>query len=92
MSCPIASGEPILRREKREISILVARKEVTNTHARYAAGEQVAGPHPLLAQLLVGGDGGGVVAVQVRLVAPGPGLVQPLAGPRGAVGRGRARP
>ena len=45
MTCPIAGGEPILRREKREISILVARKEVTITHARYAAGEQVAGPH-----------------------------------------------
>ena len=45
MTSPIAGGEPILRREKREISILVARKEVTITHARYAAGEQVAGPH-----------------------------------------------
>jgi molybdenum cofactor biosynthesis enzyme MoaA len=42
---PITGGEPILRREKREISILVARKEVTITHARYAAGEQVAGRH-----------------------------------------------
>jgi quercetin dioxygenase-like cupin family protein len=42
---PITDGEAILRREKREISILVAREEVTITHARYAAGEQVAGPH-----------------------------------------------
>ena len=42
---PISDGEAILRREKREISILVAREEVTITHARYAAGEQVAGPH-----------------------------------------------
>ena len=31
--------------EEREISILVAREDVTVTHARYAAGEQVAGPH-----------------------------------------------
>lgn len=38
-------GEAILRGEKREISILVAREEVTITHARYAAGERVAGPH-----------------------------------------------
>jgi mannose-6-phosphate isomerase-like protein (cupin superfamily) len=42
---PITVGEPILRRERREISILDAREEVTITHARYAAGEQVAGPH-----------------------------------------------
>jgi len=42
---PITAGEAILRRERREISILVAREEVTITHARYAAGEQVAGPH-----------------------------------------------
>ena len=42
---PITDGEPILRREKREISILVASEEVTITHARCPAGEQVAGPH-----------------------------------------------
>jgi mannose-6-phosphate isomerase-like protein (cupin superfamily) len=42
---PITGGEAILRRENREISILVAREDVTITHARYAAGEQVAGPH-----------------------------------------------
>src|SRR2546430_296722 len=41
----VRQGEAILRREKREISILVAREEVTITHALYAAGEQVAGPH-----------------------------------------------
>ena len=41
---PITDGEAILRGEKREISILVAREEVTITHARYSAGEQVAGP------------------------------------------------
>ena len=42
---PITDGEEILRRETREISILVASEEVTITHARCAAGEQVAGPH-----------------------------------------------
>ena len=42
---PITAGEQILRSEKREISILLAREEVTITHARYAAGERVAGPH-----------------------------------------------
>jgi mannose-6-phosphate isomerase-like protein (cupin superfamily) len=42
---PITGGEAILRREKREIGILVAREEVTITHARYSAGEQVAGAH-----------------------------------------------
>lgn len=42
---PVTEGEPILRSEKREISILVASDDLTVTHARYAAGEQVAGPH-----------------------------------------------
>jgi quercetin dioxygenase-like cupin family protein len=42
---PIIFGEPILRREKRDISILVASEEVTITQAKYAAGEQVAAPH-----------------------------------------------
>ena len=42
---PIGDGEVILRSEPREISILVAREEVTITHARYAAGETVTGPH-----------------------------------------------
>jgi mannose-6-phosphate isomerase-like protein (cupin superfamily) len=41
----IVDGEEILRRENREISILVASETVTITRARYAAGEQVAGPH-----------------------------------------------
>jgi mannose-6-phosphate isomerase-like protein (cupin superfamily) len=41
----LAGAETILRRERREIGILVAREEVTITHARYAAGERVAGPH-----------------------------------------------
>ena len=40
----VPQGEAILRGE-REISILVASKEVTVTYARYAAGEQVAGSH-----------------------------------------------
>jgi mannose-6-phosphate isomerase-like protein (cupin superfamily) len=42
---PAAEDEVIVRREEREISILVAREEVTITHARYSAGQQVAGPH-----------------------------------------------
>jgi quercetin dioxygenase-like cupin family protein len=41
----ISDGETILHQENREISILVARDEVTVTHARYTAGERVAGPH-----------------------------------------------
>ena len=35
---PITDGEAILRRELGEISILVAREEITITHARYSAG------------------------------------------------------
>jgi hypothetical protein len=42
---PITDGKAILQRGRREISILVAREEVTITHARCSAGEQVAGPH-----------------------------------------------
>ena len=45
MIVPIIGGEPILRCEKRDISILVASEEVTITQAQYAAGEQVAAPH-----------------------------------------------
>ena len=45
MIVPIIGGEPILRSEKRDISILVASEEVTITQAQYAAGEQVAAPH-----------------------------------------------
>jgi len=41
----IGEGEAILRQTEREISILVAREEVTVTQARYAAGERVAGSH-----------------------------------------------
>ena len=37
--------ETILDRADREIGILVARDDLTITHARYAAGERVAGPH-----------------------------------------------
>lgn len=36
---------PVVRCEKREISILVATESVTITRARYSAREQVAGPH-----------------------------------------------
>jgi quercetin dioxygenase-like cupin family protein len=42
---PITAGEPILHHETRQISMLVAREDVTITHARYAAGQPVAGPH-----------------------------------------------
>jgi quercetin dioxygenase-like cupin family protein len=42
---PIADGEAILRSERREVSILAAREEVTITHAQDSGGEQVAGPH-----------------------------------------------
>ena len=45
MFAPTSAVEKILRSEKREISILVATEGVTITHARYSAGEQVAGPH-----------------------------------------------
>ena len=38
-------SEPILRTPTREISVVVAREDLTITEARYAAGEQVAGPH-----------------------------------------------
>jgi quercetin dioxygenase-like cupin family protein len=42
---PLTDGEPILRHPQREISILLAREEITITHARYSAGQRVAGPH-----------------------------------------------
>jgi quercetin dioxygenase-like cupin family protein len=42
---PITEGEPLLRTVEREGSILLAREQITITHARYAAGQQVAGPH-----------------------------------------------
>jgi quercetin dioxygenase-like cupin family protein len=45
MIVPITEGEPLLRNAEREASILLARKQITITHARYAAGQQVAGPH-----------------------------------------------
>ena len=45
MIVPITNGETIVRREEREISILLGRDELTITHARYAAGQQIAGPH-----------------------------------------------
>jgi mannose-6-phosphate isomerase-like protein (cupin superfamily) len=41
----LASGEAILRQAEREIDILVASENVTITHARYAAGQRIAGPH-----------------------------------------------
>ena len=45
MIVPITHGEAILRHEEREISLLVARDDVSITHAQYSAGEQVAAPH-----------------------------------------------
>lgn len=39
------SVEPIILTERREISLLVARDDLTVTRARYSGGEQVAGPH-----------------------------------------------
>ena len=41
----MTAAEVVVRSEERDICILVARKGVTITHARYSAGEQVAGPH-----------------------------------------------
>ena len=34
---PITGGDPVLRNAEREISILLARKQITITHARYSA-------------------------------------------------------
>jgi mannose-6-phosphate isomerase-like protein (cupin superfamily) len=45
VAAPLIVADPILRGERREISILVAHEEITLTHAHYAPGEQVAGPH-----------------------------------------------
>jgi quercetin dioxygenase-like cupin family protein len=42
---PLAEGEAVLRGERREVSLLAAREELTITHARYSGGERVAGPH-----------------------------------------------
>jgi len=42
---PLTGGEPVLRNAQREISILLAREEITITHARYSARQRVAGPH-----------------------------------------------
>jgi mannose-6-phosphate isomerase-like protein (cupin superfamily) len=42
---PFTEGERLGRTAEREGSILLARKQITITHARYAAGQQVAGPH-----------------------------------------------
>jgi quercetin dioxygenase-like cupin family protein len=41
----VADVESILAGEKREIGILLARKEVTITKASYSPGERIAGPH-----------------------------------------------
>ena len=39
---PIAEGEPVLRHAEREISILLARKQITITHARRAKRSSIA--------------------------------------------------
>ena len=39
------SAEPIVRSDLREISLLLARADISVTEARCAAGERVAGPH-----------------------------------------------
>jgi mannose-6-phosphate isomerase-like protein (cupin superfamily) len=45
VTAPITGGEPLPRTAEREGSILLSRNEITITHARYTAGQQVAGPH-----------------------------------------------
>jgi mannose-6-phosphate isomerase-like protein (cupin superfamily) len=42
---PTTEGDPLVRNGEREGSILLASEPITITHARYAAGQQVAGPH-----------------------------------------------
>jgi quercetin dioxygenase-like cupin family protein len=45
VSVALSDGERILRDDSREISILLVRKELTITYARYAAGERIADAH-----------------------------------------------
>ena len=40
-----AAGEQIMNSPARQVSFIVARDHLTITRARYAAGEQIAGPH-----------------------------------------------
>jgi mannose-6-phosphate isomerase-like protein (cupin superfamily) len=42
---PISEQEPILRNEKREISLVLANEELSLAYGSCAAGERVAGPH-----------------------------------------------
>jgi mannose-6-phosphate isomerase-like protein (cupin superfamily) len=42
---PAGGAESLVRGAAREAGILIAREDLTVTHARYAAGERVAGPH-----------------------------------------------
>ena len=42
---PLGAWEPIVRDQQREIWIVLARKELTITQARYAPGQRVAGAH-----------------------------------------------
>ena len=41
----VSVGERLLYNAECEIRILLAHKQITITHARYAAGQRVAGPH-----------------------------------------------
>ncbi len=45
LSAAVAEAEPILRRPEGDISILVARDEISLIQGRCAPGEQIAGPH-----------------------------------------------
>ncbi len=90
VSAPSSCGEVITRSKKRAISILVAREDVTVTHARYAAGEQIAGPHVhhhhtdafyvLEGELTfeLGGEAETVTVTAGGFVAAPPGLVHSL--------------
>jgi mannose-6-phosphate isomerase-like protein (cupin superfamily) len=44
-SISAGGGEPIIDSPTRQGSFVIARDDLTITHARYAAGEHVAGPH-----------------------------------------------
>ena len=45
VSVALSDGERILHNDSREITILLARNELTITYARYAAGERIADAH-----------------------------------------------
>ena len=45
MNASWTEGETILRSERRELSLLLAREEITVIHGRFSPGEEIAGPH-----------------------------------------------